>query len=206
MKYILLNGLGQTEKAWTQTVNHLNQKSDVVSFNLFEINNNSEFTYNTIYKNFSEYCNKINEPIALCGLSLGGMVALQYAIENPDKLNSLVLVGTQYKVPKTLLKFQNFIFKFMPDKMFNDMNISKINFINVSKSMINLDFSNELNKVKCDTLVLCGEKDKANKNASSELNNLLLHSKLEIIENSGHEVNVQNPKKLADTLNEFWRL
>ena len=29
---------------------------------------------------------------------------MQYAIEHPEKMNSLVLIGTQYEMPKYLLK------------------------------------------------------------------------------------------------------
>lgn len=137
-------------------------------------------------------------------MSLGGIIALQYGIENPDKLNSAVLIGVQYKMPKRLLKFQNLIFKFMPEKAFEDTGIGKNDFINLSESMMNLNFTDNLGNLKCPTLILCGEKDNANKKSACQLNDILKNSQIKIIENAGHEVNIQNPKVLSDILFDFW--
>ena len=77
------------------------------------------------------------------------------------KVNSLVLIAAQYKMPKGLFKFQNFIFGFMPAKMFEETGFSKKDFITLSKTMMDIDFSNTLDSVSCLVLLLCGEKDKA---------------------------------------------
>lgn len=92
----------------------------------------------------------------------------------------------------------------MPNSMFNQMGFSKKDFIELSKSMINLDYSFKLKDIDCPTLIICGEKDKANKKASLELSELITDAKLKIIENSGHEVNTDNPKDLADIINSFY--
>ena len=54
------------------------------------------------------------EKIDLCGLSLGGILALNYAIDYPNKVEKLVLIGTPYRVPKVMFSIQNIIFKFLP--------------------------------------------------------------------------------------------
>ena len=46
-------------------------------------------------------------------------------MEHGEKVQSLVLVGAQYKMPKGLLKFQNIIFRFMPGAAFAKMGIQK---------------------------------------------------------------------------------
>lgn len=85
---------------------------------------------------------------------MGGVLALNYAIENPTKVNSLVLIEAQYKMPKNLLKFQNFIFGFMPAKMFEETGFGKKDFITLSKTMMDIDFSNTLDNVSCSVLLL----------------------------------------------------
>ena len=85
----------------------------------------------------------------------------QYVIEHAEKVASLVLIGTQYIMPKRLLKFQNMIFHLMPNRSFRKMGFGKKDFISLSKSMIDLDFQKDLEKINCRVLVLCGEKDKA---------------------------------------------
>lgn len=65
-------------------------------------------------------------PFNICGLSLGSIIALQYTIENLEKVKSLLLIGTQYKMPKILLNFQNLIFKFMPNNIFKELGIKNM--------------------------------------------------------------------------------
>lgn len=135
---------------------------------------------------------------------MGGVLALNYAIENPTKVNSLVLIAAQYKMPKNLLKFQNFILGFMPAKMFEETGFGKKDFITLSKTMMDIDFSNTLDNVSCSVLLLCGERDKANRKASEKLSGILKNSSFEIIENASHEVNIDNPEKLATLLQNFF--
>ena len=61
--------------------------------NLCEMLKGKDVTYSALYSSFAEYCNKLDEPINFCGSSLGGVLALNYAIENPMKVNSLVLIA-----------------------------------------------------------------------------------------------------------------
>jgi len=82
-------------------------------------------TYRELYTAFSEECNKENDKIVLCGLSLGAVLALNYAIDHPNKVKALVLIAAQYKMPKKLLKFQNVLFRFMPNTMFKQFGFKK---------------------------------------------------------------------------------
>ena len=71
-------------------------------------------TYKELYSAFSGECDRENEGIVLCGLSLGAVLALNYAIDHPDKVRALVLIAAQYKMPQKLLKVQNIFFHLMP--------------------------------------------------------------------------------------------
>lgn len=204
MTNIFIHGLGQTPESWEKTISGLDVTTDIYCPNLSEMLRNKVISYSNLYNDFSEYCDKISGTINLCGLSLGGVIALQYAIEHPDKINSLILIAAQYKMPKKLLACQNIIFKFMPEKAFKDTGFGKKEFIALSKSMMNIDLSGELKKINCPVLLLCGEKDNANKKASMGLSQEIISSKLMYIENSGHEVNYDNPEKLAKIINDFY--
>lgn len=196
--------MGQTPVSWEKTISGLNSTTDIYCPNLCEMLKNKEVSYINLYSAFSKYCDKISGNINLCGLSLGSVIALQYAIEHPDKIDSLILIAAQYKMPKKLLAFQNIIFKFMPEKMFEEMGFGKKEFIALSKSMMHIDLSHKLKKIKCPVLLLCGERDNTNKKAAVGLSKELIDSKLMYIENSGHEVNNDNPEKLAEVINKFY--
>ena len=81
----------------------------------------------------------------------------------------------------------------------------KTDFINLCKSMTELNFKHELKKISCSVLVVCGDKDKINKKASLELQQQIQNSEIVIIENAGHEVNTDNPTLLGQKLNVFFK-
>lgn len=205
MKHIFLHGLGQTSSSWNDVVEFIENKSDTLCPDLCSLFGNNEINYQNLYKAFSAYCMEISEPLSICGLSLGGILALQYGIEHSDKVNSMVLIGTQYVMPKKLLHFQNLIFRFMPNSAFKGMGFGKNDFINLSKSMMSLDFQNSLQNLTCPVLVICGEKDGANKQAALQLKEKLPLAELSIIAKAGHEVNTEAPKQLGNEINSFFQ-
>ncbi|HJA39976.1 MAG TPA: alpha/beta hydrolase [Firmicutes bacterium] len=205
MKYILLHGLGQASSSWKDTVEAMDSQFDILCPDLSQWLCNKKACYANLYQAFKAYCEPFREPLNLCGLSLGGILALQYGIEHPKKVNSLVLIGTQYTMPKRLLQVQNVIFRILPNSSFQKMGFGKMDFINLSKSMMDLDFQDDLRKIRCRVLVICGDKDKANKSASLRLKKQIPHAEISIIAHAGHEVNLDNPAELGKELNAFFK-
>lgn len=205
-KYVFIHGLGQNSETWTKTTEALSDTiNSIISLDLNEILSGQDITYTNMYNSFKEYCDKITDDgVNLCGLSLGGILALNYAIENPERVESLVLIGTQYKMPRTLLKIQNIIFHAMPKRAFRNMNFDKKDLIKLTNSMIDLDFSQDLDKITCPTLLICGKKDTANIKALKNLVKEINGAQIQIIDNVGHEVNKDNPEKLACNLKLFY--
>ena len=132
------------------------------------------------------------------------MLALQYAVEYGNRVNSLVLIGTQFSAPDNLLRFQNLIFRFMPESAFKETGFGKASMISLSKSMIGLDFYQDLKYIHCRTLVICGEKDRANRRASMKLKEQIPNAEISLIPNAGHEVNVDAPTLLGKELKTFF--
>ena len=206
MKNILIHGLGQDNRSWNNTNMYLKENGlDAICLNLFEITKNTSKDYKMMYNTFADLCNAQKEKINLCGLSLGGILALDFVKEYPEKVNSIILIGTPYKIPKTLFKLQSIIFHIMPKSTFEKMGCSKKEFITLVNSMSNLDISRNLDKIKCSSLVICGAKDNVNMENATLLNKDIKNSKFKIIENAGHEVNIDNPKELANTIYDFWK-
>lgn len=205
MAYIFIHGLGQMPESWDRVISHMSLTEKALCPILPALITEQGCNYENLYAAFCRYCETESGKINLCGLSLGGILALNYAIDHPEKVKSLVLIGTQYVMPKKLLAIQNAIFRLMPNKSFESMGFSKKNFIQLSKTMAELDFSTGLGSITCPTLVVCGEKDTANKKASEEMAERIPGANLSLIPGSGHEVNQQAPKWLAEVLYDFWR-
>lgn len=204
MQRTYVHGLGQTPTSWEKTIAQLKLTECSVCPDLAEMLRGKEATYRNLYEAFEKTCNAFEQKISICGISLGGILALNYAVDHPQKINSLVLIGSQYKMPKGLLKVQNVLFRFMPRFMFEQTGVGKKEFIMLCKTMMKLDFTNSIQEITCPTLVICGEKDSANKKAAVEMADILKNAQLRLINGAGHEVNVETPERLAEVLLDFY--
>lgn len=203
---ILIHGLGQDPSSWEEVKSYLkDDKFNTIYPNLFDLVQNYTYSYSNVYRNFERQINKYDEKVNLCGLSLGGLLALDYAKKHPEKINSLILIGVPYKIPRLLFNIQTFIFKLMPRSKFIKLGLTKEQFINLIKSIKNLKISEGLDKINSKTLLICGEKDKINIKSSKLFKADIKNSKFKIIENAGHEVNIDNPKDLAKLIADFWK-
>ncbi len=200
MKYIYLHGLGQTPDSWNQVLGYRNTSTDSICPDLARLVHGREANYPDLYAAFSALCDTIEDDLTLCGLSLGGVLALNYTIDHPEKVKSLILIATPYKMPKQLLQLQNILFRFLPKSAFSQTGFQKADFIRLCRSMAELDFSRSLRKVTCPVLVLCGEHDRANQKAARMLAGLLKNAAFQQIPNAGHEVNTDAPERLAEIL------
>ncbi|MGL5693585.1 MAG: alpha/beta fold hydrolase [Peptostreptococcaceae bacterium] len=203
MKHILIHGLGQDASSWNETISYMTEQDNIICPELSLFLKDKDASYSNLYKAFSEYCDNISGQLNLCGLSLGAVLALNYIIDNPKKVNSLVLIAGQYEMPKVLLKLQNIVFRFIPEKSFNSMGMSKNDFIKLTTSMMNLNLNEGLNNISCPTLLICGDKDIPNKKATIYLSESISKSEIKFIKDAKHEVNNDNPKELALIINDF---
>ena len=201
---IFVHGSGHKATSWEKTISYMTNNEDIVCPNLSSILEGKEASHENLYSSFVKYCNEFDGQIHLCGLSLGGILALNFALDFPQKVKTLVLIGTPYKVPKVAFSFQNIIFRFLPKSIFETMAFDKKNTFALGDTMKNLDFSDRVKNIKCPTLILCGKKDSANMKSADYLSQSIRSAELKIIENTGHVVNEENPKALADILNEYY--
>ncbi|MCY3025325.1 alpha/beta fold hydrolase [Aerococcus loyolae] len=206
MKNILIHGLGQDHTSWDQVKGYLDEENLAVQCpNLYELLKIDSYTYQNLYQNFERQVNNYPGKVNLCGLSLGGLLALDYAKNYPEKVNSLILIGVPYKIPKLLMTIQSMVFKLMPESNFKQLGLAKEEFISLLASTKGLSIATHIEKITCKTLLICGEKDRFNRKSSERFHAGIKNSELRLVKNSGHEVNVDNPKALANLIAEFWK-
>lgn len=201
---ILVHGSGHKAASWNETISFMTDNDDIMCPNLSSILDGKKASYENLYSSFTKYCNKIDGQIHLCGLSLGGILALNYALDFPQKVKTLVLIGTPHKIPKIAFGFQNMVFRVLPKSVFETMAFNKEDTFSLGNTLKNLDFSGKVRNLNCPTLILCGEKDSANMKSAHYFSQNIKNAELKIIENAGHVVNEENPKALAKILNEYF--
>ena len=205
MKTILIHGLGQTSSAWDKVKQNLNNKDDIISIDLFS-DIESPITYEKVYSKFEKILNGYNVKVRLCGLSLGGILALNYASRYPKKVDSLVLIAIPYIVSQELKIKQNEMFNQMPEEAFMGLCMKKNDFINLVNTTYDVDIPSNVNEIKCKTLIVCGENDAINLDSSKIIHNIIQNSELSIVNNAGHTVNTDNPDELSKVLHKFLNL
>ena len=161
-KVILIHGSGHKASSWQKTISYLDHQEDILCPELSAILNGREASFPNLRAAFAAYCAQAGGPVHLCGLSLGGILALDYALDHPENVKTLVLIGTPHKVPKGAFALQNVVFRFLPKSTFASMAFNKRDTFALGNSMKDLDFSGRLGELRCPTLILCGEKDGAN--------------------------------------------
>ncbi len=205
-KVILIHGSGHKAASWNEAVSRLDCRKDVLCPELSSLLMGKEASYPNLRAAFGAYCAQAGGPVHLCGLSLGGILALDYTLEHPEAVKTLVLIGTPHKVPKAAFALQNVVFRLLPQSTFASMAFDKKNTFALGNSMRDLDFSGRVSAVQCPTLILCGEKDRANIQSAQFLSQNIKGAQLQLIAQTGHVVNEENPSALAERLNEFYSL
>lgn len=198
MPTILIHGLGQTAAAWGETGKLLGSAPLCPELSGF-IGNGS---YDELYRGFCAYLDALGQPPDVCGLSLGAVLALNYAVDNPGRVRRLALIAPQFRMPKALLRFQGAVFRLTPKKAFEGSGLTKRQMITLTTDMARLDFTESLGRIKCPVSIACGERDRANVKAARELAALLPGSRITIISGAGHEVNVGSPEDAARFITE----
>ena len=171
----------------------------------------------------------LEKPI-LVGFSLGGMAATLFALEHSDKISRLVLVGTTSKMTppisakalgilRMILPYESFLrivckkYKFYrPSKRILDEEVSRG--LEVVKSIAseclkeltkNYDVRSKISEIRVPTLIIVGQEDKVNLEASRYLNREVEGSELRIISDSGHTVMIEKPHEFNQILEEFMK-
>lgn len=199
MKLLLLHGLGQNAASWDETAALLPAEWEISRPELSRFPDEN-FTYAHLYEGLRGELEKQGAPSVVCGLSLGAVLALNLVIDAPELVERLILIAPQFQMPKTMLKLQGLIFRLMPSRSFKSVGIPKKGMIALTESMSNLDFRDRLDRVECPALILCGERDPVNKKAAEKLGGLLRNAENAVIPNAGHEVNLENPRALAELI------
>lgn len=203
---IFVHGSGQRAASWQATLAHMTPTADIACPNLADLLGGKPPSYENLCAAFARYCDRAGDSVHLCGLSLGGILALAYALDYPQKVASLVLIGTPYKIPRLTFALQQIVFRILPASAFATMAFDKAGTFALGKSMEELDFSARLHEIRCSTLILCGEKDRANLKAAQCLAERIPHAECKVLKNTGHVVNEENPAALAKILNDFYAL
>lgn len=166
------------------------------------------------------------DKVIVMGNSLGGHIALIYALRNPEKIKGVVLTGSsglfesamgdsypkrgdyEYIKKKAELTFHNpaFATKELVDELFdivNDRN-KVLRVLTTAKSAIRQNLAEEVSKITAPTLLVWGNNDTITPPfVGEEFHKLIPNSKLLFIDECGHAPMMEQPEEFNRYLSEF---
>ncbi len=166
------------------------------------------------------------QKVIVLGNSLGGHIALIYALQNPDKIKGVVLTGSsglfesamgdsypkrgdyEYIKKKAELTFYDprYATKELVDELFeivNDRN-KVIRVLATAKSAIRQNLAEEVSKITAPTLLIWGNNDTITPPfVGEEFHKLLPQSKLLFIDKCGHAPMMEQPEEFNRHLRQF---
>lgn len=142
--------------------------------------------------------------VHLCGLSVGGMVGTRFVLDDPERVVSLVLSGSQVRPNPALMSVQSAIMRLLPSRLVAPAGMTKAGMLAVLGAVAKADFREELSEIDVPTLVLCGMQDRPNLPAARLLASGIANAELQLVPGAGHEWNTEHPREFSARLNTFY--
>ncbi|MCL4366619.1 alpha/beta hydrolase [Patescibacteria group bacterium] len=159
----------------------------------------------------------------LLGHSLGGRIAIKIAANHPQLINKLILedsagIKPQQDLVKPLLFLGAKFFNLVIPNIFNFKNKMRQSFYQsleadyltagamkpTLKNILAEDLTNNLAKIKNETLIIWGEKDRAvSLKDGKKMYQLIPNCRLEVFEETGHFPHLEKPELFAQFLKDF---
>lgn len=234
---IFTHGASWNHMQWNKQVEFFKDKYMVITW---DVRGHGYSTLSDGPVNSEDFCSdlialmdhlKLDQAI-LCGLSMGGHISLQTAIKYPQRVKSLILIGspcsnTLNLYEKIFVPVNRFsskmismelsgklqakmLSKFNPENYNYIMNafsmITKDNWVRVWDAVTRMESKNDLHKVKCPTLLLIGDHDTMTNKHQPYMHKRIKSSTLKTIKNAHHGTNLDNPSSVNEEIMNFIKL
>jgi 3-oxoadipate enol-lactonase len=158
---VLLHGSGRAGRMWGAALDDLSARWHVLAPDLPGFGRSKgPFTVASAVQAVGDMAAVETAPVHLCGLSLGGVVAIQVAAQLGSRVGSLVVTGTPIApsrdAPASLRKYRRLPGPLLP--MFSDV-AGRREWLRMLDELEATDLRGYLPMVTARTLVVCGSRD-----------------------------------------------
>jgi 3-oxoadipate enol-lactonase len=236
MTLVFVNGLGTDHRIWDDVVAALPSRWSMLRYDqrghgLSELGH-CPYTLAQLSHDLGEVLDgNVAGPVVLCGLSLGGLVAQQFAAAHPERVRALCLSGTALRIGTRetwqaraeqvlaagLVRIAPSVMDRWFSEPFRSRNPAAVRghramlertpadaYVRAAQALGEADVSPGAQSIRMPTLVLAGELDLAATPAQGRaLADAIPHARFELLSGAGHLMCVERPLAFARALTEF---
>ncbi|SNV18030.1 Putative aminoacrylate hydrolase RutD [Dermatophilus congolensis] len=140
---------------------------------------------------------------AVIGHTLGGMVGMQMAVDSPETISHLVLIGAQIRPPAAALKAQKMALKMTPRSRFEAMGVSKNRVASALDMIATFEAGDHLDAITAKTLLVAGERDRAGRAAAEHIASNIAQADVFIVPGASTEPMNENVEEFNTRLWDF---
>lgn len=213
---VLTHGLASSGATWRTLVNALAPRFRVVTWDL-RSHGRSESpdepcTIATLGADLAAVVAAVGAPAHVLGHSAGGVVAIRFAIDHPELLRTVTLVGTSSECNARAVVFYESLAE-IAERDGGEAVLRRLGtgaetaiapegrgVARVARAMASLHtapLTAELERVRCPALVVVGDKDFLGVGGSVIISRRLPHARLEIVPGRGHPIFHEDPEGFA---------
>lgn len=223
---IFIHGAGGSAAHWTPLLSHLSSNLLPFFYELPGHGDREDKVSQDISSATTDFACFVQQnnltQLNLVAHSLGGLIALKFALDFPSRIKKMILISTAAKMlmhPDFIKQIYSrqlnmeFLMAGFAEKISEPLkqqvisDLLRLNLCNKSEDFMGVTRCNlnmELNKISIPTLILIGELDRIiSPRRSRELGKKILSSKIKMIPNAAHYPHLENIKVTASYINGF---
>jgi pimeloyl-ACP methyl ester carboxylesterase len=224
---VLTHGLAATGATWAAQVEELSPSFQVVTWDLRGHGQSpgaaGDCQLSDLANDLSAVLDAASvDRAVVLGHSAGGVVAMQLALDHPDRCAGLVLVGTASECNAKSNEFYETLATIAIERGMapvrrrlglgsgesDPANVDPPTFAKIARVMANLHrepLTPRLDEVRCPTLIIVGEKDFLGAGGSVILSRNIAGSELHIVPERGHGIFLEDPRGFNELVEKFLR-
>jgi pimeloyl-ACP methyl ester carboxylesterase len=208
---VLLHGLSSTPRSWDRVTARLEDQWRLIPIDLFPRGSPlSRFALTEAARSLTAFLEADGEPAVLIGHSMGGLIALEVAIDHPELVHRLVLVDVPaVQSEASLVRRGGGVLKsttrIQPDTVAllasGLLRTGPIRLYDALRDTLRADLADRIPEVRMPSLLVWGELDViVSPMVGERMARLMPHAQLTIIPGAGHMPQWERPEAFADAL------
>ena len=234
---LLIHGLGSSTRDWEEQVPFFSQKFKVISIDLRGHGKTDKpkgpYSMEMFAKDIADLLNKLGiNSTHILGISLGGGIAFQFAVDYPEMVNSLIIVNAGIEIPADSFKMKIEAFKrtsivkligmkkmgkVLAPRLFIKPEQEQLRkklierwaendkkaYISAMRALIGWSIRDQLHKLNFPTLIIGSDEDYAPSSIKEKYTALIPNAKFIEIEDARHAVTMEKPKQFNEIVMKF---